>query len=139
MPKSLKRLRRSTRNGRRSSTRVKPKKVLKKNKQDTNDVYDRDLGGYKFVCVHKDNKWHQTKRAQQQVQHEKNLCEKMKNAAGVLVQGYAVDDFFVEEDTDETTAIEETDALFAQADAIDVYSSDEELSENEEEWSENEK
>lgn len=133
MIKSVVHLRRSTRNGRRRSTRVKPPKVRKQKKQDTNDVYDRDLGGYKFVCAHKDNKWYQTKRSRQQDQQEKNLCEKMKNAAGVLVQGYAVDDFFVEEDTDETTAIEETDALFAQADAIDVG---EDVSSSEEEWSE---
>ena len=77
-------------------------------------------------CVHKDNKWYQTKRSRQQVQQEKNLCEKMKNAAGVLVQGYAVDDFFVEEDTGETTTVEETDELFAKAAAIDNYSSSDE-------------
>ena len=45
MTKSVVHLRRSTRNGRRRSTRVKPTKVRKQKKQDTNDVYDRDLGG----------------------------------------------------------------------------------------------
>lgn len=133
MPK-LTHLRRSTRHGRRCSTRIKPKKVRKKKVEVVLDLYDRDLGGYKFVCVHKNNKWHQTKRSQYQVDEEKLLCESMQKSAGTLKQGYAINDFFVEEDTGETTTVEETDELFAKAAAIDNYSSSEE--EGSEEWSE---
>ena len=47
----VKQLRRSTRHGRRRSTRIKPKKTRRKKIViEERDLYDRDLGGYKFVC-----------------------------------------------------------------------------------------
>ena len=133
----VKHLRRSTRHGRRRSTRIKPKKIRRKKiVKEERDLYDRDLGGYKFVCAHKDNKWHLTKRSRQQQDQEKLLCDKMKKDADAIDdEGYAIDSFFVAEDTGETTLAEETDELFAKAAAIENVSSSED---EDEEWSENE-
>ena len=127
-------LRRSTRNGRRSSTRIKPKKIRKKETK-VQDLYDRDLGGYKFVAVHKNKKWHQTKRSKRQLREEEILCEKLrKNSATISNDGYAIDHFFVEHDTGESTLPEDTDRLFAKADRLDFNSDDSDNSESE--WSE---
>ena len=112
-------LRRSTRHGLRRSTRLKPKKLRRRRlPKPVTDVYDRDLGGYKFVCAHQDRQWHGTTRSQQQLKEEERLCAKLKGKATTVSDlGYAVDGFFVEEDTGEVTLPEETDALFACADA----------------------
>jgi len=125
-------LRRSTRHGLRRSTRIKPKRVRRKKvTKAPRDLYDRDLGGYKFVCAHKNNKWHATKRSSKQLREEENLCKKLRKG-NISKDGYVIDRFFVDEDTGETTGVEETDDLFAKADTIANYSSDEE----EEEWEE---
>ena len=128
-------LRRSTRHGLRRSIRVKPKKLRRRRQpKPVKDSYDRDLGGYKWVSAHQDRKWHGTKRSQQQLKAEERLCQQLKRkATSVSDIGYAVDSFFVEEDTGEATMPEETDALFACADA---GSSDESDESDEEEWSE---
>lgn len=134
MQSKMKILRRSTRHGRRRSTRLKPKKIRpKKIVKGERDLYDRDLGGYKFVCAHHNNKWHSTKRSRQQQEQEKLFCEKLKREAGTLDdEGYAINSFFVAEDTGEASLAEETDELFAKAATIANFSSDE----DEEEWSE---
>jgi hypothetical protein len=135
-------LRRSTRNGRRSSTRIKPKKIRKKKETKVQDLYDRDLGGYKFVAVHKNKKWHQTKRSKRQLREEEILCEKLrKNSATISNDGYAIDHFFVEHDTGESTLPEDTDRLFAKADRLFAkadkldYNSDD-SDDSDSEWSE---
>lgn len=134
MPK-LVHLRRSTRHGLRRSTRVKPKKLRRRCRhKPVKDSYDRDLGGYKWVSAHQNRKWHATKRSRQQLKAEERLCQQLKRkATSVSDIGYAVDSFFVEEDTGEVSMPEETDALFAVADAC---SSDESDEADEEEWSE---
>ena len=128
-------LRRSTRHGLRRSTRLKPKRLCRRRlPKPVKDSYDRDLGGYKWVSAHQDRKWHGTKRSQQQLKAEERLCQQLKRkATSVSDIGYAVDSFFVEEDTGEVTLPEETDALFACADAGASADSDES---DEEEWSE---
>jgi hypothetical protein len=82
------------------------------------DFYDRDLGGYKFVSLHKDHLWHPTTRSNLQEQEEKELCQQLENCADKLdKEGYGMDDFFVddEEDEEETIAKEETDIIFQMA------------------------
>jgi len=111
-------VRRSTRDGRRKSTRLKPKKRRKLRPKTVPDFYDRDLGGYKFVSLHKDHLWHPTIRSNLQEQEEKELCQQLENCADKLdKEGYGMDDFFVddEEDEEETIAKEETDIIFQMA------------------------
>ena len=111
-------VRRSKRDGRRKSTRrKKTKKRHKTCKKQGTDSYDRDLGGYKFVNIHKDNKWHPTKRSRIQQSEEDRLCLKLKNKSHKMNKdGYCLDDFFVEQDTGEISKVEETDQLFSKVD-----------------------
>ena len=136
MPKGLTRLRRSTRHGRRKSTRIKTKKKPQQiSKSGLCDLYDRDMGGYKFLPLHKDSKWHRTKREKTQIANEDNMCNRMKSNTKVLdKEGYAMDNFFVSEDTGESLPKEDTDDLFDRADANSCSSSSEDDSSEDERW-----
>ena len=71
------------------------------------------------------------KRRDEKLREEANLCKKLRKG-NISKDGYVIDRFFVDDDTGETTGVEETDDLFAKADTIENYSSDEE----DEEWEE---
>lgn len=118
MTKKIIHLRRSTRDGRRKSTRLKPRKSRKRRLKSVRDTYDRDLGGYKFVSFHKDHKWHQTKRSKKQEKDEDILCKKLERSADTIdKEGYGMDDFFVSDNIleEDTTVEEDTDKLFQKA------------------------
>lgn len=128
MPKDLVHLRRSIRDGRRKSTRLKSKKIRRVKVKKVRDTYDRDMGGYKFVAFHKNHKWHQTKRSKNQEKDEDNLCRKLeRDTYKIDKEGYGMDDFFVEDDVveEENIVEEDTDKLFQKA-IIHKWSDDDE-------------
>lgn len=134
-PEQLVHLRRSKRHGLRKSTRIKCRKRSVQTKVNVDDFYDRDMGGYKFVCVHKDNKWHATKRARRQLKQEDTLCTHLATDE-VVTNGYVVDSFFVsdgEDEEEETTEPTESEVLLAKT---ETYLWKEEEESDEGEWSE---
>ena len=114
----MKTLRRSTRHGRRRSTRIK-KRIKKKPTTDkTRCVYDRDMGGYKLVPVF-GNRWKRTKREHAQIQKEDTLVKRLaQKAKRVNKEGYEIDDTFFVDDSTECTLEPQEHTVLDDADNI---------------------
>ena len=128
----MKVLRRSTRHGRRRSTRVK--RAIKKPKytKGPRAVYDRDMGGYKLVPVF-GNKWKRTNREYEQLAKEKKMVKRMeKKAKRLNKEGYEIDDtFFVADDAECEIQPQERTVL---DDADDILDSSSSSSDDEQPW-----
>ena len=68
---------------------------------ETNDHYDRCLGGYKWVSRHKDHKTRLPKRHLRELQGERDLVKEIEEEVSTITktkEGYLNDGFVVEDD-----------------------------------------
>ena len=128
----MKTLRRSSRHGKRRSTRVKrrPKKAKKTKVQ--RDLYDRDMGGYKLVPVF-GNRWKRTDRELRQIKKEDKMVRRLKKKAKRLNnEGYEIDDDFFVDDSKECEIQPQERSVLDEAD--DILDSSSSSSDDEQPW-----
>ena len=124
----------------RSKRKTRQPELFMHEKYEKSTPYDRCMGGYKFVPVHKDHNYHQPKRDYTESIQESKLVSSIRNERKLNAHGYVDDGFVVSDDSiefletdDEISELDESDY---EAESNEEDSSEEETDDEDEDYEE---